>query len=85
MPQIVITLYTRKQCSLCGKAKQIIIELKQDWDIILEEVDIDESDELTELYGIMIPVVKMDGEEVAFGIIDKMDIRNRLQEKKGNF
>ncbi len=81
MPQKVMTLYTRKQCSLCEKAKQIIIELKQDWDIILEEVDIDESDELTELYGIMIPVVKMDGEEVAFGIIDKMDIRNRLQEK----
>jgi glutaredoxin len=76
-----ITFYTRKNCSLCVKAKESILELKEDFDFILEEIDINESDELTEKYGIMIPVVVIDGEEVGFGIIDKLDIRNRLQEK----
>lgn len=85
MAQTKITLYTRKHCSLCEKAKQVILELKEDWIFTLDEIDIDESDELTELYGIMIPVVQIDGEEVGFGIINKIDISNRLQEKTQNF
>lgn len=63
----------------------MIEELKEEWNFTLEEIDIDNSDELTELYGIMIPVVYIDGEEVAFGIINKVDISNRLQEKIQNF
>jgi glutaredoxin len=85
MPQTVITFYTRKRCPLCEKAKQIILELKEEWNFSFEEIDIDESDELTETYGIMIPVVHINGEEVAFGIINKIDISNRLQEKIQNF
>jgi glutaredoxin len=81
MPQTVITFYTRKRCPLCEKAKELILELQEEWNFSFEEIDIDESDELTEQYGIMIPVVHINGEEVAFGIINKMDIRNRLQEK----
>lgn len=81
MPQTVITFYTRKRCPLCEKAKELILELKEEWNFSFEEIDIDESDELTEQYGMMIPVVHINGEEVAFGIINKMDIRNRLQEK----
>jgi glutaredoxin len=83
MSQTIITLYTRKRCSLCDKAKNSILELKEKWDFTLNEIDIDQSDELTERYGIMIPVVHIDGEEVAFGIIKKIDISNRLQEKIG--
>jgi glutaredoxin len=85
MPQTVIRFYTRKRCPLCEKAKKTILELIEEWNFSLEEIDIDESDELTELYGIMIPVVHIDGEEVAFGIINKIDISNRLQEKTQNF
>lgn len=85
MPQTLITLYTRKRCSLCDKAKNMIEELKEEWNFTLEEIDIDNSDKLTELYGIMIPVVQIDGEEVAFGIINKIDISKRLQEKSENF
>lgn len=85
MTQTIITLYTRKRCSLCDKAKSMIDELKVDWNFTLEEIDIDTSDALTELYGIMIPVVQIDGEEVAFGIVNKNDISKRLQEKSENF
>jgi glutaredoxin len=85
MTQTTITLYTRNRCSLCEKAKQAILELKEEWNFTLEEIDIDKSDELTELYGIMIPVVQIDGEEVSFGIINKLDISKRLQEKPKNF
>jgi glutaredoxin len=76
-----ITLYTRKSCPLCDKAKAVIFELKDEVTFELEEVDIESSDELTERYGLMIPVVHIDGEEVAYGYVNKFDISNRLHEK----
>ncbi|MDR6999499.1 glutaredoxin family protein [Neobacillus niacini] len=81
MKQILVTLYTRKRCPLCDKAKNTLLELKGNWRFSLKEIDIEESDELTERYGLMIPVVHIDGEEVGFGYVDKFDISKRLQEK----
>ncbi|MFJ7728358.1 glutaredoxin family protein [Neobacillus sp. NPDC097160] len=81
MTQTTITLYTRNRCPLCDKAKAALEELKQEWNFGLEEIDIETSDDLTERYGLMIPVVHFDGEEVGFGFIDKFAISNRLQEK----
>ena len=66
MPNENYIIY-KKTCPLCDKAKHAILELKEDWDFTLEEIDIESSDELTEQYGLMIPVVHIDGEEVAFG------------------
>ncbi|XJZ26883.1 glutaredoxin family protein [Bacillota bacterium Lsc_1132] len=74
-----ITLYTRHGCHLCERAKQDIIELKKKIHFSFEEKDIEQSDELTERYGLMIPVVQIDGEEVAHGIVNKFDISKRLQ------
>jgi glutaredoxin len=84
MKQTTITLYTRKSCPLCDKAKVTLLELNRDWDFTLKEIDIESSDDLTEQYGLMIPVVYIDGVEAGFGVINKFDIRNRLQEKKVN-
>ncbi|QCJ44055.1 glutaredoxin family protein [Bacillus sp. S3] len=81
MTKTTITLYTRNRCSLCDKAKTALEELQQEWNFSLEEIDIETSDDLTERYGLMIPVVYLDGEEVGFGFVDKFDISNRLQEK----
>lgn len=80
MPQTILTLYTRKRCHLCEQAKQAIMELKNEYLFHLEEFDIDQSDELTERYGLMIPVVLINGEEAAFGQITKFILSNRLQE-----
>jgi glutaredoxin len=85
MEQTMITLYTRKSCPLCDKAKDTLIELNREWNFTLEEIDIESSDELTEQYGLMIPVVYIDGVEAGFGVVNKCDISNRLHEKKTNF
>jgi glutaredoxin len=76
-----ITIFTRNHCPLCDKAKATILELQKQWRFQLEEIDIGTSDELTERYGLMIPVIHLDGEEVGFGFVDKFDISNRLQKK----
>lgn len=78
-PEIVF--YTRSKCPLCDKAKKVLLELKEEIDFTMIEKDIDESDELTEKYGLMIPVVEIEGEEVQFGHIDKTSIHEALTEK----
>ncbi|MGJ7920204.1 glutaredoxin family protein [Neobacillus sp. LXY-4] len=79
--QVVVTFYTRKKCHLCEMAKESLTQLQTEFPFSIKEVDIDTDDHLTELYGIMIPVVVLDGEEVQFGRVDKNVIRKRLQEK----
>ena len=76
-----LVLYTRNRCPLCDKAKSIIMELKEECDFLYHEVDIDTSDVLTEKYGLMIPVVEIDGSEVQYGQIDKWTIEEGLHDK----
>lgn len=85
MNKRTLVLYTRSHCSLCDKAKKIILELQEEWNFILKEIDIDTSDELTEKYGIMIPVVEIDGEEIQYGQIDYLTISEAFSEKSKSF
>lgn len=78
-------LYTRKKCPLCDKAKAILVDLQSNYDFSLEDVDIEKEDFLTEQYGLMIPVVELNGEEIQYGQIDKSFISKRLQEKLSYF
>lgn len=81
MEPIILHFYTRNRCHLCENAKNILLELQKDFHFTIEEHDIDLSDELTERYGLMIPVIVMDEEEVEYGNVNKLVISKRLQEK----
>ncbi|MCP1160410.1 glutaredoxin family protein [Bacillus infantis] len=73
--------YTREGCHLCDNAKKLILDLQAEHEFELEEVDISASDDLTERYGLMIPVVELDGEEVQFGRIDQFTLYEALTAK----
>lgn len=79
-----VKLYTRNRCHLCENAKAMIFSLKEKWDFYYNEADIDESDELTEKYGLMIPVVEINGEEVQYGQIDKGLLEEELIRQNTN-
>lgn len=85
MSLLTMKLYTRNKCPLCDKAKAILVELQSNYDFLLEEVDIEKDDFLTEQYGLMIPVVELNGVEIQYGQIDKSFISKRLQEKISYF
>jgi glutaredoxin len=53
-----IRLYSTPGCHLCEMAKDIIFPLLDHYALYLEEIDIAESDELIERYGVRIPVLK---------------------------
>ncbi|WP_421381315.1 glutaredoxin family protein [Bacillus salacetis] len=79
MPQV--NFYTRDQCHLCEDAKLMLKLVKEDIPFELNEIAIDKSDELTERFGLMIPVVEVGGEIVQYGQIDYFTLSKRLQEK----
>ena len=77
-----LTLYTRNGCHLCEKAKEVITSLREDVDFDYQECDIELSDEWTEKYGLMIPVITINGKEVQFGQVDKTPLFKALTEIK---
>lgn len=71
-----IVLYSKENCCLCDEAKDILRELQVEW----EEVDIYKNEQWLERYQLMIPVIEIDGEIVAYGRIHKDVIKKRLQQ-----
>ncbi|MFC4183291.1 glutaredoxin family protein [Saccharococcus thermophilus] len=77
-----INLYSKTNCPLCDKAKQVLQELQNEFSFQINEIDIYQDDTLLEKYQLMIPVVEIDGEEVDFGLVQKDVIRKRLLEAR---
>jgi glutaredoxin len=81
MKPIKVIMYSKNNCPLCDKAKRVLEEIHEEFPIDIKEIDIYQDDELLEKYQLMIPVIEIDGEEIAFGMIQKEPIRKRLLEK----
>ncbi|KXG09079.1 hypothetical protein AT864_02764 [Anoxybacillus sp. P3H1B] len=77
---MIVHLYSKKDCHLCEKAKEILAELQTELHFTIQEIDIYQDDVLLERYHLMIPVVEVDGKELAYGLIKKDFIRKRLLE-----
>ncbi|EPZ39881.1 MULTISPECIES: glutaredoxin family protein [Anoxybacillus] len=75
-----VIVYSKENCCLCDEAKAILRELQVEW----EEVDIYKDEQLLEQYHLIIPVIEVDGEMVAYGRIHKDVIRKRLQKKRSS-
>lgn len=73
-----VIFYTRNRCPLCVDAKLILQHLQKDYQFLIIERDIDTSDEWTEKFGIMIPVIEIEGEIIQYGMIDTLTIEERL-------
>lgn len=63
----ILNLYSTSACHLCETALALIAPKLSSLDITLNEVDISESDELVERYGIRIPVLKFADEPAELG------------------
>lgn len=76
-----IQFFSKVNCPLCDKAYKILEELKNELNLQIEVIDIYQSDDLIEKYGLMIPVIVTDGDEVDYGNISKEHLRERLHSK----
>jgi glutaredoxin len=74
-----IVLYSKPGCHLCERAKEVISRCQKQASFILEEVDISQNPELFERYGNDIPVVLLDGQEVARHVVRERKLLELLR------
>lgn len=65
MPQL--TLYSTDGCHLCERAESLLEEVARSEPLDWRVVDIADSEELTEHYGIRIPVIELKGADYDLG------------------
>ena len=66
-----VTLYTKAECGLCAEAEETLIRVRKLIPFEAEFVYIDDDDELHERYGQRVPVVVVNGTEVASARVDE--------------
>ena len=59
-----VTVYTRVGCHLCEEAERVLRREQTATPFQLELVDIDRDPELARRYGVRVPVVAVDGEDL---------------------
>jgi glutaredoxin len=74
-----VTMYSRRICGLCDRAREAILGLRADVAFEYEEVLIDGRDELERTYGLRVPVVLLDGREAFEVEVDPADLRAALR------
>jgi glutaredoxin len=77
-PPMIVTLYTKAGCHLCDEARDALEDLAIAIEFDLHEIDIRTDPELFERYRYRIPVVTVDGREVAEGRVAIRDVASVL-------
>lgn len=81
-----LTIYSRADCHLCEQARTILAALRPALSYDLRIVDINTDPELTARYGVTIPVVALNGEDLLrwpfTGAAAYAVLRRRLQEDR---
>lgn len=76
---VTVRIYTKPRCSLCAKARRVLEELQPRVGFVLEVVDIREHGDTWERYRHAVPVVTLDGEEIARLRVDAAVLEARLR------
>ena len=75
----MVTLYSKPDCHLCDRAKEVIERCRSKVDFTLEVVDISQNPELLERYRNDIPVILLDGREIARHFVRERQLLELLQ------
>lgn len=74
-----ITIYSKPGCHLCDLVKDVLQRCRQQIEFALEEVDISQDAELLARYGNDIPVILLDGQEIARHFVREHKLLELLQ------
>ena len=73
-----LLVYSRPGCHLCAEAMEHLERLRPELGFTLREVDITTDDAIHKRYLERIPVLVLDGEEIADFHVDEADLRLRV-------
>ncbi len=60
-----IVIYSRPECHLCHEMRSLVEQVAEGADVRIVEIDVDQSDELAQLYGEQVPVLWLNGRKIA--------------------
>jgi glutaredoxin len=75
----LITIYSKPDCHLCDRAKEVIDRCRARVEFTVEVVDISQNPELLERYRHEIPVILLDGNEIARHFVRERKLLELLQ------
>jgi glutaredoxin len=75
---LIVTLYTKEDCGLCEEAASMLRRLQQRIRFEIEYVDVEADQAAAERYGQRIPVIVIDGVEVAAAPLDEQRLAAAL-------
>jgi glutaredoxin len=74
-----ITIYSRPDCHLCELAKEVVDRCRTKVEFAIEVVDISQNPELLHRYRDDIPVILLDGNEIARHFVRERKLLELLQ------
>ena len=74
-----LTLYTRPGCHLCNTMKAVVQRVRRQQAFKLTELDVSADPALERRYGRDVPVLLIDGVEVARHRLDETELTRRLR------
>lgn len=74
-----VVVYTRDGCGLCRQAERLVADEARGHDVRLVDIDADEA--LLRRYHVRVPVVTIDGREVAEGLVVPGEVRRALRRR----
>jgi glutaredoxin len=75
----LITIYSKPGCHLCDRAKEVIERCRAKVEFAVEVVDISQNPELLQRYRDDIPVILLDGNEIARHFVRERKLLELLQ------
>jgi glutaredoxin len=75
----LITIYSKPDCHLCDRAKEVIDRCRSKVEFVVEVVDISQNPELLQRYRHDIPVILLDGNEIARHFVQERKLLELLQ------
>lgn len=75
----LITIYSKPDCHLCDRAKEVIERCRTKVEFAVEIVDISQNPGLLERYRHDIPVILLDGNEIARHFVRERKLLELLQ------
>ena len=74
-----VLLFSRPRCGLCDEARETILAVRGRVPFSFREVDVSGDDALELEYGIRIPVVLVDGDELAEIHVSEQELEEAVQ------
>ena len=82
MKRSVVTIYGRSGCHLCENVLNLLVPVKDQLNIEINEILIDNNKELEDLYGQLIPVIHVDGKFFSHFRLDLEEFKSFLEKHR---